>query len=514
MIHLLLASIVAGSADLPPISPPAGSRLAVVGRHETGTWNGSAAEISAFHPATHRLFVVDAKRGLRALDLHDPAHPRECAMVAREGLNSVAVHGDLVAIVRQPADRRQRGTLELLSPGGESISRIEVGFGPDMVTFTPDGTRVLVANEGERSDDGAFDPEGSIGIVDLARGPTQPAYRELGLGQFQPQREALERAGLHCVSPNATLAQDLEPEYITVSPDGRRAFVTLQENNAIAVVGMEPGKERVERIDPLGFKDFSVCGLDASDRDGGAHILPAPVLGLCQPDTIKCFEHGGSLWLVTANEGEDRTAPDAQEAVRLATLKTRLPTELMQDARLGRLQVSRLRGDDDHDGTFERLFCFGGRGISIWKVADDGSIVQAWDSGSEFERMMAARMPEAFNMDSDKGASMDARSPKKGCEPEGLDICAVGERRVVFVGLERAGGVMAWDISDPTHPAFLDWLNPRDPAVKAGPKAGDVAPEGVLAIPASLSPTGEPLIAVCNEVSGTTTLMRLAPSTP
>lgn len=485
-------------------------RLEVVGRQSSGIWNRSSAEIPAWHAASHHLFVTDANRGLRVLDLADPSKPRELALHPREGLNSVAVHGDLVAIVRQPADKRLRGTLEILSPKGASISSVQVGYGPDMVCFTPDGKRLLVANEGEATPDGAFDPEGSIGVVDLSAGADHPVYRELGLRGFETERARLAEAGLHCVTPKASLSQDLEPEYIAVAPDGRRAFATLQENNAIAVIDLTPGAERVARIEPLGFKDFSKCGLDASDRDGGIHVEPAPVWGLYQPDTIKCFEQGGSLWLVTANEGEDRFFGDVPEAVHLSKIRSSLDPSLRADARLGRLLVSSLRGDLDGDGSLDRIFCFGGRGISVWRVASDGSISQAWDSGSEFERRMAERMPAAFNMDSEKGDSMDDRSPRKGCEAEGLDIATVGDRRMAFVGLERAGGVMAWDLTDPSNPAFVDWLNPRDPKATTPSGMGDVAPEGVLAIPGSASPTGEPLIAVCNEVSGTTTILRLA----
>jgi hypothetical protein len=452
--------------------------------------------------------VTDAKRGLRVLDLSDPSKPGQIAVHAREGLNSVAVHGDLVAIVRQPEDRRLRGTLELLSPDGTLVSSTHVGFGPDMVCFTPDGKRLLVANEGEATGDGAFDPEGSIGIVDLAAGADKPVYRELDFANFEGDRDSLAQGGLHCVSPKASLAQDLEPEFIAVSPDGTRAFATLQENNAIAVIDLAPGKERVARLAPLGFKDFSKCGLDAGDRDGGIHIEPAPVWGLYQPDTIKCFEHAGEFWLATANEGEERDRGDVQEASRLSKLKHALDADLSKDERLGRLKVSALRGDENDDGVLDRIFCFGGRSVSLWKVKTDGLIEQAWDSGSEIERRTAEQMPASFNGDGEKGVGADARSDSRGPEPEGVEVATVEGRRLMFVGLERTGGVTAWDITDPAAPRFLQWINPRDPAVRAGPGAGDVAPEGLLWIPATMSPSGVPLVVVCNEVSGTTTIYR------
>ena len=508
-----------------PPGHPFPVRMEVVGRHATGRWAESAAEIAAWHAASRRLFVVDATRGLRVLDLTDPTRPLQVRELATEGMTSVAVHGDLVAVVHKPGGKVDRGTLELLTPDLKPIASCPVGFGPDMVCFTPDGKRLLVANEGEAELDGSEDPVGSIGVVDISAGAQRPVYRELGFTTFEPQRSELAQRGLHCVSPRTTLAKDLEPEYIAVATDGSRAFATLQENNAIAVIDLTPGAERVARIEPLGFKDFAnTGGLDASDKDGGAHIRPWPVLGLYQPDTVKCFEHQGSLWLATANEGEERERGDVQEPRRLSDLKHALGAEASAKDGAGRLQVSGLRGDDDGDGTFERVFCFGGRSASLWKVEADGSLTQAWDSGAQIERLMQERMPEAFNADSEPGMNADSRSDNRGPEPEGLDVGVVGDRRLLFVGLERAGGVMAWDITVPERPIWVGWINPRNPKALTsedrdgdgkpdGPfVAGDMAPEGVLFIPAGQSPAGVPLVAVCNEVSGTTTLIRVQPA--
>ncbi len=525
MLPLIALCLLATPQGLTESTSPTGVpfpvHMKVVGRHASGRWGESAAEIAAWHPGSKRLFVVDAARGLRVLDLSDPADPRQVNELAMEGTTSVAVHGDLVAVVHKPGGKVDRGTLELLDTDLKPVSECRVGMGPDMVCFTPDGKRLLVANEGEAEQDGSEDPEGSIGVVDLSGGADKPVYRQLEFARFESQRKDLTARGLHCVSPKASLAQDLEPEYITVSPDGTRAFATLQENNAIAVIDLAPGRERVERIEPLGFKDFSKCGLDASDKDGGPAIKPWPVLGLHQPDGVKCFEHAGTLWLATADEGEERERRDVQEPRRLSEVKHNLGREISAKDAAGRLQVSGLRGDEDGDGTFERVFCFGGRGVSLWKVAADGGITQAWDSGSEVERKVLELMPQAFNMDGEPGPSMDNRSDNRGPEPEGLDVGMVGDRRLLFVGLERTGGVMAWDITDPERPVWTGWVNPRNPTARTsddmdgdgkpdGPfAAGDVAPEGVLLIPASASPNGSPLLAVCNEVSGTTTLVQI-----
>ena len=154
---------------------------------------------------------------------------------------------------------------------------------------------------------------------------------------------------------------------------------------------------------------------------------------------------------------------------------------------------------------------FGGRGITLWRLVG-GRPAIAWDSGDIVERTVAERMPEAHNGDGKKAGSKDARSTSKGPEVEGLALGTVGARRLLFAGLERAGGVMAWDVTDPSAPVLLDYVNPRDPAAPPA-AAGDVAPEGLLFIPAAASPNGRPLLIACNELSGTTTVWEVREGT-
>jgi len=503
--------------------------LEVIGRHATGRFDRAAAEVPAYHAASRRLFVVDAEQGIRMLDLADPTDPRPVGMIESDGVNGVAVYGDLVAFCRQPSDRRRRGEVVFLDPKGERLGAIEVGFGPDMLAFSPDGRRLLVANEGEPEPDGSFDPEGSISVIDLAEGPAGATVREAGFAAFDERREELRGEGAHLALVDVPFRIQAEPEYIAFSPDGATAFVTLQEVNAIAIVDV--AKAEVRAVRGLGGKDFALpgAGLDANDRDAASRIAPQPVFGLYQPDSIACFVHAGTTYLVTANEGETRELGDFNEAVRVKQLKrTRgegpaldpvaFPPEtqakLRSDEGIGRLFVSAVAGDDDGDGDYDRLFCFGARSFSIWSVDADDRIARVFDSGDAFERIVAERMPEAANADHAKSPSRDARSDRKGPEPEGLVVGEIDGRRLVFVGLERAGGVMCWDITDPSAPRFLDYANPRDPTVSlaAGPEgsvsperlvaAGDLGPESMVFIPAAAAPGGRPLLVVANEVSG------------
>lgn len=519
MLTVATATLIALAAE--PLHAATGFRLVELGRFDSGIFGKSAVEVAAYDPARRRLAVVNVSRGIDFIDIADPARPALTATVKVVGPTSVAIHGDLVAVLSAPQRRSERGELLLLDSGLHELARIPVGHNPDMVTFTPDGKTVLVGNEGEEDVDAGVDPVGSISVVDLSAGTAKPSVRTAGFDAFESARAELVAAGANLSVPGRTVAQQLEPEYVAVSADGTTAFVTLQEANAVATVDIAGA--RVTGVHALGLKDFSKCGLDPSDRDGGVRIRKWPVLALRQPDTVVAWQDAGTTWLATSNEGERRDGGTTTDGVRVAKLKldpTAFPPSdppIASEAALGRLEVCAPLCDTDGDGDADRLVAFGGRGVTIWKLVG-GTPVEQWDSGAECERTVAERMPAAFNADHEKGPSADDRSDGKGPEPEGLATGVVDGRRLLFVGLERPGGVIAWDITDPASPRFLDYANRRDPSAnlatdadkdgrpdEAG-KAGDLGPEGLVFIPAATSPNGKPMLVVCNEVSGTLTL--------
>lgn len=304
------------------------------------------------------------------------------------------------------------------------------------------------------------------------------------------------------------LSLDAEPEYIAVSGDSRTAYVTLQESNALATVEIATGK--VKQVAGLGLKDHSKAGngLDASDKDGKINIRNWPVFGAYMPDAVAAFEVGGQTYLITANEGDTRDYDGFSDEVRVNKLKldaAAFPNvaELQKDAALGRLTVSRVDADTDGDGDADRLVAFGARSASIWR-ASDLSLLS--DTGDLFERKVAELAPASFNSDG-TAASFDTRSDNKGPEPEGVTVGTVGGKTFSFVGLERAGGLMVLDVSNPAAPAYADYVNflgsSTDP--KSG-EAGDLAPEGVLFIPGADSPSGQPLLVASHEVSGSVTV--------
>ena len=253
----------------------------------------------------------------------------------------------------------------------------------------------------------------------------------------------------------------------------------------------------------LGIVDFSGFNqLDASDRDGEINLQNWPTLGLYQPDEIKAFEVDGQTYYITANEGDEREENVRVEDVVLDPVVFPNAEELQREENLGRLSISGIDGDIDGDGDYDQLISFGGRSITIFD--SKGNIVS--DTGGEFEQITAEQFPEFFNSDNTEN-NFDNRSDNRGPEPEGNAIGEVNGRLYSFTGLERIGGIMVYDITDPTSPEFVQYINNRDFSgdPEAG-TAGDLGPEGLTFISAEDSPTGRPLLVVGNEVSGTTTV--------
>ncbi|MFL1427637.1 MULTISPECIES: choice-of-anchor I family protein [unclassified Nocardiopsis] len=522
-----------------------GVPLAPLGTYSTGAFDQASAEIVAHDPRSQRLYVVNALAAtVEVLDISDPTAPAKLfdlvtpgipaadGSVVEEGAvaNSVAVHGDIVAVAVEAADRTDPGWVVFYDTRGNALNAVRVGALPDMAAFTPDGRLLLVANEGEPNDDFTVDPEGSVSVIKVNRRPaalTQHDVRTADFRAWDGDRELPD--GVRVFGPDLStgepgtpgrVARNLEPEYI-VADSAYSAHVVLQEANAFAVVDLRTAE--VTDIVPFGFKDHLEPGneLDPSDRDGAIDLRGVPVYGMYQPDAVDSYRHRGRTLLVTANEGDVRDWDGYSESARVKDLELcadspRLrpyldangltAADLQRDQDLGRLTVSAATGLREGADCHDELYAFGGRSFSIFST--DGDLV--FDSGSEFERILAEENPEFFNSNHTEN-SFDTRSDDKGPEPEGITLGEVGGRVYAFIGLERVGGIMIYDVTDPAGAAFVDYVNHRDFSAEVGtPGALDLGPEGLKFIPAGDSPIpGTPLLAVANEVSGTTTLFRV-----
>lgn len=487
-------------------------QLVPLGGHEHG--NTSGAEISAFDTRSRRLFTVNGSAcSIDIQDLTNPANPQFLQSIEVVSLGrptSVAARHGMIAATVMGKDKETRGNVLFLSSEGKILNQVQVGFEPDMLTFSPDGHWLLVANEGEPQQDYVVDPEGSVSLIDVSKGAektSQADVTHIGFEKFNSQRNSLGE-GVRIYEKSKSVAQDLEPEYIAVSSDSQTAWVTLQENNAIAVIDLK--SRQVTRLVGLGFKDHSLPGngLDASDKDGKIRIRNWPVKGMYQPDGIAAFDIDGVTYLITANEGELREFVKLNEQARVAGLSLNPSVfpdakQLQKSEHLGRLRVSNQFGDLDGDGQFEELYSAGARSFSIWSA----DVQLIFDSGDQFERILAEKYPAYFNSNHE-AVAFDDRSDNKGCEPESVAVGKINGRTCAFIALERMGGIMVYDVSTPAAPVFESYLNTRD----FKRETGDSGPEGVLFIPDEESPNGKPMLIVSYEISGTTRFFEIQTS--
>ncbi|MEA5582530.1 choice-of-anchor I family protein [Nodularia harveyana UHCC-0300] len=532
MIIQKLIACITPSAFLLGImaSPAAAVSLTPIGSYSTGIFDNSAAEIPTYDPVSQRLFVVNAAaKTIDVIGISDPTNPSLLFNIdintyfSGGNANSVAFNNGILAAAVEAPVTQDLGQALFFNVDGNFLGNVAVGALPDMLTFTPDGQRLLLANEGEPNNDYTIDPEGSVSIVDLDfSNLSNSNVITAGFTQFNSQIDQLRNAGVRIFGPNASVAQDLEPEYITVSPDSRTAWVSLQENNAIGVLDLI--NNQFTDIIPLGFKDYSLAenGFDASDRNDAINIANAPVLGMYQPDGITSYTVNGKTYIVTANEGDARDYDGFSEEVRLGSNSYQLDPnvfsnadELSLDENLGRLRVTNALGDANGDGLFEEIYAFGGRSFTIWEWDEDArTLNQVYDSADDFEQITAQILPDFFNSSNDE-TGFDSRSDDKGPEPEDVKIAEIDGRFYAFIGLERVGGVMTYDITDPVNPLFVNYINNRDFTVEStlngitNPAAGDLGVEGLLFISAADSPNGQPLLVAGNEVSGTTTVFSI-----
>ncbi len=408
---------------------------------------------------------------------------------------------------------------------GAIINTLDVGYHPDSVSITPDGTKLIIANEGEfvsTAADNTFARPGSVSVVSLSGVTTAADLSGLTQGSVSTydfnsgnlssgvSLTGLRNARLDSPNVKNPNAADIEPEYIAATND--KAYVTLQENNAIAVLNFTTGQ--YEAIHQLGAISQVI---DASDREisstQGSIGIDDTVRGLPMPDTMVKFSRGGTTYLVTANEGDAR--PDDGDVMRInqegsggrpaidSTVKTSLNSlyggNFKADAALGRLNILRTEGDTDLDGDIDQPTMMGTRSFSIWN-AETG--VLAFDSASMIEQWVAANDSTTFNINSGLTTEFDKRSDDKGPEPEALAFGSINGRDYVFVGAERQNGIFQFDITDLANVSIVGYFNPVSSSLDTG--GAFISPESIqfLAAGADGNETGLDLLFVGFEGTG------------
>lgn len=524
-----------------------------------------AAEIVQYHQATNRTYAINSSGKVATVDIIDLNNINpDLLQTNKEGVvtnsnlqvlgaidltkhstgdaNSIAISQSLnmLAVAIAAPEVGEKGVIAFYDISAEPkfIKNVQVGYLPDMVTFSPDSTKVVVANEGEPSGDYAIDPEGSISIINITGNTISDSAIDLNFNAFDDKQQQLASHGVMFANPSGrtikgkkiqtTVSMDLEPEYVTVTEDSKLAYVSMQENNALAVVDLST--DSLVNVIGLGFKDWSNLNLDASDKDGGINFKQYKNLyGMYQPDTIATYRWSGANFIVTANEGDGREYffdseneqsclaeggldYDKDDGCLAYTDESRVKKLKLDKAQfvglkndktdIGRLKVSTVKGDRDNDGVYEELYTYGARSFTIWN--EQGNVI--YDSGDDVALITASIHGQAFNNDEDENEG-DTRSDAKGAEPEALALGRVGEKTYAFVGLERMGGIMVYDVTNPFDVKFADYFYNRG-TVEGEKVSGDLAPEGMKFIPATNNTAARLLVG--NEVSGSVAVWEIA----
>lgn len=475
-----------------------------------GAGGTNSAEIVAYDSTNFRLYIANSiGKKLDIVNFANPAAPvllSSISVTPYGNINSVAVHNGVVALAMEATNAQANGSVVFMNADGVFINQVTVGAMPDMITFNKDYTKILTANEGEPSANYSVDPEGSVSVIDLTPGYaalTNANVTTIGFTAYNGQATQLRDQGIRIFSTSASVAQDLEPEYITISSDNSKAFVALQENNAMAVIDL--ATLTITAIHPLGYSDYATGnGMDASDQSGSVLIASAPVKGAYMPDALAFSTINGQGYIFSANEGDSREFGSVVDAGTIATLNldaTAFPDQhiLKNNKLFGRLNGLRYSGDTDDDGDLDEIHTMGGRSFSIWS-ASTGQLV--FDSKDLIEQITSTHPDVAafFNASNGTGnATLKNRSDDKGPEPEGVSTAFINGSHYVFVSLERIGGVMTFNVNDPLNPVYVGYYNNRT-QTGAGP---DLGAEGIIHISANASPNGNALVILANEISST-----------
>ncbi len=512
-----MAESLAGDVE----TPVATSQLIVTRRAGWDSGDGAGgAESITFDKTTARTYTTNAADdAVDILDMSNPFAPTKVGEIdlttlpGYGGVNSVAAFNGIVAVAVQIEDGGEPGLVALYDADGALIKTITVGVLPDQLTFSPDGKLLIVANEGEPYFDEAAgvieNAAGSISIIDISQGASAATVRNtIGFTALDGSEGLLAQAGIKIFEgsgdlPAPTASQDIEPEYVAVSPDGTKAYVTLQEVNAVAVIDLtDAAASQPVSLLPLGYVDFALAGNegDFSDRDGAGRstsisVGNAPVKGLLQPDAIASFEVDGTTYFVTANEGDSRIVNNGADGLNEARASA-----------LGATDADYARYNLDTTWSSEgEYYGFGGRGFSIFRQNDDGTIVKVEETGGDFEQILATLPNAATTFNGENGGGFDTRSDNKSAEPEGVAVGEVSGKPYVFVSLERMGGVMVWDVSNPEAAKFVTYMPPT---------SEDYGPEVIKFVSAKDSPTGEAFVMTANEISGTVTVYEVEDPNP
>ncbi|WP_171633413.1 choice-of-anchor I family protein [Paenibacillus plantarum] len=482
--------------------------------------NGGVAEIVKYNKDNNKFYLVNGSGNppsldIVRLDLVQGLVKEKTIKVKDLVENNGFLYGDLtsvdvntttkkVSVSVQELDSKKAGKIVVLDYDGNIVKTYDAGIQPDMIKSTTDGRYILTANEGEPRTAG-IDPEGSITIVDtIMDSVTQLRFADPSVIDNKVHiRGASNPIQITGEGTKQDAIFDLEPEYIALSEDNSKAYVSFQENNAIGTIDL--ATKAVISIKGLGLKDLNLPrnSLDLV-KDNAIKFENVPFYGMYMPDGIASQTINGIPYVFSANEGDVTEWPGVRlNGSTIGAMKGSLaPNSPAAQFLAGKTTYDGVEVASDMGS--DSIYLYGGRSFSIWQA---NTMAQVYDSGNEFEKVTAQRVPNNFNTSNSKTA-LDDRSSKKGPEPEDVKVGKVGSKTLAFVGLERVGGIMTYDVSDPVNAKFVNYTNSRVFTPKDNLNT-DTGPEGIDFIPAAISPNGNPLLLVANEVGGTVAVYQL-----
>lgn len=582
LVIALSTAIVACSgssnSNTPPLTqnPPTAVSLTLLSRFSSGQFGVDAAASVAYYGGNKTALIANRHSNrVEVISLTNPATPQMTAQIdasaaaatalarAMGPVAAVAAYDDPVAtndrdriaVTVLGAGVSDRGAVVIYKAADRSlVTVLQAGIGPKAVSFSQDGRFIVTADEGAPNADYSVDPEGSISVVDLTPAATPPAttappaisvldFRAFNLSGVVPipttSRETEIAGDVRFTGrPGVTRAQDFDPVAVATAVNSR-AYVSLQENNAMATVALNPA--RIETVVGVGSMDFNTAttSMDASDQDGGGALAARPVRGFRQPGGLVAYRNTDEVLLLTANTGAPRMSAAFNETTRAATLNLDpvvFPTAatLQLNTNIGRLVVSPTEGNAPatttpapgvpQDPDLETIFAFGARSFSVVRTIG----FPVYDSGNDFERITLERLGANFNSAAATNGTGDTRSDDQGPAPKAIAMGQIDGATFAFIGLSEVGGVMVYAMDATLRvPRFLEYKNERvfsvatsnpdgnaDGAPDANPAAGDLGPTQMVFVPLSASPTTDSLLLVANAVSGTTTIYAVRPVTP
>ncbi|MDO5403003.1 MAG: choice-of-anchor I family protein [Eubacteriales bacterium] len=491
-------------------------------RFNSGMTNadGGVMEIVDYNTATGWAYAINGQSGnLTAITIKDIEESTDIDLLDGKNIDIKSIiekevsgfkYGDMTSVAVSPDNKTiavaiqaenyaangRVAVFECNTDGTLTFTKsVEVGVQPDMVTYTPNDAMILTANEGEPRlgyTDGTVDPAGSVSIIKTS----DLSVNTIDFEAFDEKRTELVNAGI-VIKKDTNPSVDLEPEYIAATDT--KAYITLQEANAVAVLDLT--KAEYSGIYSAGFEDYSTTAIDIDKKDEKYVAKTyASLMGIRMPDSITAYTVDGQDYIVTANEGDSRDWDGYLNELEVNFGKGKAsPTGAITAENSGLTGKVVFFDSSDYEGlSSEKDYLFGGRSFTVYKVTDNG-IEEVYTSANELETKTAALIPDNFNCSNDD-KTIDDRSGKKGVEAESVTLGTVGEKTYAFVGLERIGGIMVYDISDPANVSYVNYINSRDFSEDI---AGDVSPEGLCFVSASESKTGKPMLLAACEVSGT-----------